>query len=227
MSLRLVVAEDNFLVRAGLVRLLETEPDIEVVGQCNDYDGLIEVAVAERPDVVLTDIRMPPTNNDEGIRASEHFRRSLPGTGVVLLSHYVEPAYVRVLLAQGADGRAYLLKERVAELDELLLAIREVAKGGSVIDPKVVEALVQARVAGGGEIRRLTPREREVLARMAEGKTNAAIADALVLSRKAVEKHINAIFFKLGLTGDEEQHPRVRAVLVYLAETRSGLSGRS
>lgn len=221
MSIRVIVADDNFLVRAGLCRLLEMEGDVDVIAQCSDLDELLSACDAHTPDVVLTDIRMPPTGTDEGIRAAQQLRATHPNVGVVLLSQYAEPAYIRVLLSQGTEGRAYLLKERVAELDELLLAIREVSKGGSVIDPKVVEALVQTRVKGGGDISRLTPREMEVLAGMAAGRTNAAIADALFLSRKAVEKHINSIFSKLGLTGDEESHPRVRATLLYLAEGRS------
>ena len=223
MSIRVVVADDNFLVRAGVCRLLDQEVDIDVVAQCVDYDDLIATAMRERPDVVLTDIRMPPTGTDEGIRAAQYLRQEVPTTGVVLLSQYAEPEYVRVLLGQGTEGRAYLLKERVAELDDLLLAIREVAKGGSVIDPKVVEAMLQTKVNSGGDIDRLTPREMDVLSGMAAGQTNAAIAESLVLSRKAVEKHINSIFSKLGLTGDEESHPRVRAVLMYLAEGRSQL----
>ena len=218
--MRIVVADDNFLIRAGICRLLETEAEMEVVDQCVDYDELIASALTYKPDVVLTDIRMPPTGTDEGIRAAQHFKKVLPNTGVVLLSQYVESAYVRELLGQGTDGRAYLLKERVADLDELFLAIREVAKGGSVIDPKVVEALVTARESAGGGISRLTPRERDVLGAIATGKANSAIAQSLFLSRKAVEKHINSIFSKLGLSWDDETHPRVRAVLFYLAEGR-------
>jgi DNA-binding NarL/FixJ family response regulator len=217
-TIRLVLADDNYLLRAGLERLLQSEPDITVVAEASDYDELLAAAAEHHPDVVLTDIRMPPTNSDEGIRAAEHVRREQPGVGVVLLSQYVQPAYVRALLSQGTDGRAYLLKERVADLHELLTAIHEVSRGGSVIDPKVVESLVRVRSNAGGELKRLTPRETEVLGAMAEGKTNAAIADSLVLSRKAVEKHINSIFSKLGLAGDEDAHPRVQAVLLYLAE---------
>jgi DNA-binding NarL/FixJ family response regulator len=220
MTIRLIVADDNYLMRAGLDGLLQTQPDFEVVARCADYDELIAAVDAERPSVVLTDIRMPPTHSDEGIRAARRLRSEQPGVGVVLLSQYVEPAYVRVLLAQGTEGRGYLLKERVADFDELSSAIREVNAGGSVIDPKVVEALVRVRVSAGSEVGRLTRRETHVLSAMAEGKSNAAIAESLFLSRKAVEKHINSIFSKLGLSGDQEAHPRVQAVLLYLAEGR-------
>ena len=167
---------------------------------------------AEAPDVVLTDIRMPPTHTDEGVRAAEHCRSHHPDMGVILLSQYVDPSWVRVLLAQGTERRGYLLKERVADLDDLVLAIREVSKGGSALDPKVVDTLLQRRTgARGGELTRLTPREREVLGAMAQGRTNASIAETLVLSTRAVEKHINSIFSKLGLSGDQQAHPRVRA----------------
>jgi DNA-binding NarL/FixJ family response regulator len=215
-TLRLVLAEDNFLVREGVRHMLATEPTVDVVASCADYDELMAVVEAELPDVVLTDIRMPPDHNDEGIRAAELIRHRHPAMGVVLLSQYVEPLYVRVLLAQGTEGRGYLLKERVAELEELVDAVHKVAGGGSVIDPKVVEALVRAR-SNTGDLAHLTPRESEVLATMAEGKTNAAIASALVLSQKAVERHINSIFAKLGLNVDQQSHPRVRAVLLYLS----------
>jgi DNA-binding NarL/FixJ family response regulator len=224
MSLRIVVGEDNFLVREGIRRLLTTEPDVEVVGAAGDLGELLDVVDATGPDVVLTDIRMPPEHKDEGLQAAEHCRRRHPDMGVVLLSQYVDPEYVRVLLAQGTDRRGYLLKERVSELDDLLLALREVAKGGSALDPKVVETLLVARSNDRpGELARLTPREREVLAAMAQGHTNAVIAKELFLSIRAVEKHINAIFSKLGLTGDQESHPRVRAVLLYLSEGTAGV----
>jgi DNA-binding NarL/FixJ family response regulator len=219
MSLRIVLGEDNFLVREGIRRLLSTEPDIEVVSVAGDLGELLDVIDTARPDVVLTDIRMPPEHKDEGIQAAEHCRDRHPDMGVILLSQYVDPAYVRVLLAQGTDRRGYLLKERVSQLDDLLLALRDVAKGGSALDPKVIETLLVARATDRpGELARLTPREREVLAAMAQGHTNAVIAKQLYLSIRAVEKHINSIFSKLGLTGDQESHPRVRAVLLYLSE---------
>ncbi|MEY9964137.1 DNA-binding NarL/FixJ family response regulator [Streptacidiphilus sp. MAP12-16] len=219
MTIRVVLAEDHYLLRAGIVQLLRTEPDLELVEVCSDLPELLAACDRHRPDAVLTDIRMPPSQNDEGIRAAEYCRRHLPATGVVLLSQYVEPAYVRLLLSQGGEGRGYLLKERVGEIDQLADALRSVATGGSAIDPKVVEALVRRRSGvGGGDLSVLTAREREVLAVMAQGRTNAGVASALVLSQKAVEKHINSIFSKLGLTGTQDGHPRVRAVLRYLAE---------
>jgi DNA-binding NarL/FixJ family response regulator len=219
MSLRIVLGEDNFLVREGIRRMLISEPDMEVAGAAGALPELLDVISSTRPDVVLTDIRMPPEHQDEGIRAAEYCQKHYPEMGVILLSQYVDPAYVRVLLAQGTDRRGYLLKERVAQLDDLVLAVREVAKGGSALDPKVVETLLVARSRDRpAELARLTPREREVLAGMAQGHTNAVIAKQLYLSIRAVEKHINSIFSKLDLTGDQESHPRVRAVLLYLSE---------
>ncbi len=223
MSLRIVLGEDNFLVREGIRRMLASEPDIEVPGAAGDLGELLDVIDTTQPDVVLTDIRMPPDHKDEGIRAAEHCRHQHPEIGVILLSQYVDPQYVRMLLAQGTDRRGYLLKERVSQLDDLLLAVREVAKGGSALDPKVVETLLVARAKDrAGDLASLTPREREVLAAMAQSHTNAVIAKQLYLSIRAVEKHINSIFSKLGLTGDQESHPRVRAVLLYLSEAPAG-----
>ncbi len=219
MTTRVVLAEDSFLVREGVRRMLESVPELEVASSVGDYDALVEAVEQLRPQVVLTDIRMPPRHTDEGLRAAELFRRLHPEMGVVLLSQYVEADYVRVLLSQGTEGRAYLLKERVGDLDELVSAIEKVAVGGSVIDPKVVEALIGVQERRGG-LSELTPRETEVVAAMAEGLTNAAVARRLVLSQKAVERHINSIFSKLGLSGDTELHPRVRAVLMYLAGER-------
>jgi DNA-binding NarL/FixJ family response regulator len=222
MTIRIVLAEDNFLLREGVRRMLESQPELEVVAACRDLDELLAAVDDREPDVVITDIRMPPDRNDEGIQAASYCRQKHPDMGVLLLSQYIEPAYVRVLLGQGTEGRGYLLKERVGELDDLLRAIEQVAAGGSAIDPKVVGALVQGRArAGAGELSRLTPREAEVLAAMAEGQTNAAIAASLFISQKAVEKHINSVFAKLGLSGDQQSHPRVRAVLMYLAEGKS------
>jgi DNA-binding NarL/FixJ family response regulator len=218
MGLRIVIAEDNYLVREGLARLLQTHDDLEIVGTCADYASLLETAEATEPDVVLTDIRMPPGHSDEGIRAANELRRRFPDLGVVVLSQYAEPAYALALLEHGSAGRAYLLKERVSDLDQIHRAIREVASGGSVIDPLVVEALVEARTnRKDTPLRFLTPREREVLAEMAQGRNNAGIAAALVLSERAVEKHINAVFSKLGLSEEPDVHRRVKAVLVYLA----------
>ncbi len=218
MPIRVVVAEDSYLVREGVVRLLATQPEIEVVGACGDLDALLEMVEAERPDVVLTDIRMPPTGTDEGVRAANTLRERHPDIGVVMLSQYAEPAYALALLEHGSAGRAYLLKERVSDLDQLLRAIREVAEGGSVIDPRVVEILVTARSRRqDSPLERLTPREGEVLAEMAQGRNNAGIAAALGLSERAVEKHINSLFSKLTLTEESDGHRRVKAVLVYLS----------
>jgi DNA-binding NarL/FixJ family response regulator len=218
MPIRLVLAEDNYLVREGIVRLLESQEDIEVSAVCEDYDSLLAACAAERPDVVLTDIRMPPTGTDEGIRAAAELRRSSPGTGVVVLSQYAEPTYALALLEEGSAGRAYLLKERVGDVDDLLRAVRSVAGGGSVVDPKVVESLVAARSRSpDSPLERLTPRELETLSEMAQGKNNAAIAESLVLSERAVLKHINSIFSKLGLSEEEAVHRRVKAVLMFLA----------
>ena len=218
MAIRIVLAEDNVLLREGVSRLLEGEQDLDLVAACGDYDELLEAIETHDPDVVLTDIRMPPTGTDEGIRAAAHLRKERPSTGVVVLSQYAEPAYALSLLEDGSEGRAYLLKERVSEVDQLLRAIHEVADGGSVIDPKVVEVLVAARArASRSPLARLTPRETEILGEMAQGKNNAAIAATLVLSERAVEKHINSIFSKLGLSEEIDVNRRVKAVLLYLA----------
>jgi DNA-binding NarL/FixJ family response regulator len=221
LPIKLVLADDSYLVREGVRRMLEHEQDIELLAVCEDYDSLLSAIASTQPDVVLTDIRMPPTGTDEGIRAAERLRQARPAAGVVLLSQYADPAYALTFLERGTEGRAYLLKERVSDLDQLLAAIREVARGGSVIDPKVVEALVAARSrAAQSPLDRLTPREREVLALLAEGKSNAAVAEGLVLSERAVEKHINSIFAKLDLPEARDAHRRVKAVLLFLAEQR-------
>jgi DNA-binding NarL/FixJ family response regulator len=219
MSLRVVLAEDHLLVREGIRRLLETQPDLEVAAVCEDLGSLLAAVETERPDVVITDIRMPPGDADEGIQAAEQLRRSQPDVGVVVLSQYANPTYALALLESGSAGRAYLLKERVQDVAQLVSAIRAVAEGGSVIDPKVVEALV-AENARGEESRlsQLTPRERDVLREMAEGKSNAAIGESLFLAERSVEKVIHSIFLKLGLTWEESVHKRVKAVILYLAE---------
>jgi DNA-binding NarL/FixJ family response regulator len=217
--IRVVLAEDSFLLRESVQRLLSTEPDLEVVAACEDYDSLMAAVETESPDVVLTDIRMPPTGTDEGVRAAAELRAQHPEIGVVVLSQYAEPAYALALLEEGSQGRAYLLKERVSDLDQLAGAIRQVADGGSVIDPAVVDALVAARARpADSPVDRLTPRERETLAEMAQGKNNAAIAASLVLSERAVEKHINSIFSKLDLSEEPDVHRRVKAVLLFLAQ---------
>ncbi len=219
MTIRLVLAEDNLLVREGVARLLESQSDIEIVAACEDLDSLLAAVDETKPDVVLTDIRMPPTHTDEGIRAAEQFRETAPDTGVVVLSQYDEAEYALSLLDNGSEGRAYLLKERLSDLEQLAGAIREVAQGGSVIDPKVVESLVGAKArAEKSLLSRLTPRETEILSEMAQGKTNAAISGALFLSEKAVEKHTNSIFSKLGLSHEPNVHRRVKAVLMFLTE---------
>jgi DNA-binding NarL/FixJ family response regulator len=219
MTIRVIVAEDNYLVREAVTRLLETEPDIEVAGVCEDYDGLIASVGELAPDVILTDIRMPPTGTDEGVRAAAALRDTHPTLGVVVLSQYVDPTYALELLDGGSERRAYLLKERVSDVDQLARAVREVAAGGSVIDPKVVEVLVEARARkADSPLDRLTPREHEVLAEMAQGRNNAAVAAALGLSERAVEKHINSVFSKLGLSEEPDVHRRVKAVLLYLSD---------
>jgi DNA-binding NarL/FixJ family response regulator len=220
MPIRLVLAEDNYLVREGVRRLLETRPDIEIAAVCGDLDSLLAAVDAERPDVVVTDIRMPPGDTDEGIQAAERLRATNPEIGVVVLSQYANPTYVLALLEGGTGRRAYLLKERVKDLGQLVNAIQAVAEGGSVIDPKVVEALVAENArAEESPLNQLTRRERDVLREMAEGKNNAAIADALVLTERSVEKVIHSIFLKLGLTWEAAVHKRVKAVILYLAES--------
>jgi len=219
--IRLVLAEDHYLTREGLRRLLETSPEVEIAATCDDLDSLLAAVERERPDVVVTDVRMPPTETDEGIQAAEQLRVSHPDVGVVVLSQYASPGYALALLEGGSAGRAYLLKERVDNLDQLVGAIRAVAEGGSVIDPKVVEALVAENARDeSSPLGELTPRERDVLREMAEGKNNAAIAEALSLTERSVEKVIHSIFLKLGLTWETAVHKRVKAVIVYLAESR-------
>ena len=226
MSLRVVVAEDSLLVREGIVRLLSGAPDIDVVASCGDYDQVIAAVEDQAPDVVVTDIRMPPTLTDEGIRLAGQLRGRHPNVGVVVLSQYTHPAYALALFADGADRRGYLLKERLRDRSVLVSAIRSVAGGGSALDAKVVEVLVSARSdAMRSPLADLTPREREVLAEIAQGKSNTAVAEALVLTRHAVEKHINSIFTKLGLGSAEDVSKRVKAALMFLAEmpdTREG-----
>ena len=222
MTLRTVVAEDNLLVREGLLRLLQTIDDVEVVGACTDYFELMETVQRDRPDVVITDIRMPPEGTDEGIRAARELRTILPELGVVVVSQYAEPHYALALLDDGSAGRAYLLKERISDPVQLANAIREVARGGSVIDPLIVETLVHARASRReSPLDRLTPREREVLEQMAQGRNNAGIAAELHLSERAVEKHINSLFSKIGVSEEREVHRRVKAVLLFLAEQGS------
>jgi DNA-binding NarL/FixJ family response regulator len=218
MTIRVVLADDSYIVREGVSELLRAAKDIEVVATCSDLESLEAAVEREHPDVVVTDIRMPPTNTDEGIRMAERLRRSSPSIGVVVLSQYSDPEYALALLEGGANGRAYLLKERITDVGQVANAIREVARDGSVIDPKVVETLIAARVRQArSPIAELTARETEVLAEVAQGKNNAAIASNLHLTDRAVEKHINSIFSKLGLSEEDSVHRRVRAALIYLA----------
>jgi DNA-binding NarL/FixJ family response regulator len=219
--IRLVLAEDQYLVREGLRSLLDSQEEIEIAAVCEDLDSLLAAVDAESPDVVVTDIRMPPGSTDEGIQAAARLRETHPSTGVVVLSQYATPTYVLALLEGGSEGRAYLLKERVRDLDQLVAAIRAVAQGGSVMDPKVVDALVaQNARSESSPLNDLTPRERDVLREMAEGRNNAAIAEALFLTERSVEKVIHSIFLKLGLTWETAVHKRVKAVILYLAESR-------
>jgi DNA-binding NarL/FixJ family response regulator len=221
-AIRVILGEDNYLVREGLRQVLAGAPELEVEAECDDADALLRAIEQRRPDVVLTDIRMPPTQTDEGIRLAAHLRTAHPQIGVVVLSQYADPGYVLELLDSGSEGRAYLLKERIHDRRQLVAAIEAVATGQSVIDPKIVEILVNAKRRGAtSPLAQLTPRELEVLAAIAEGKSNAAISDELVLTKRAVEKHINAIFLKLGLSHSqtaEQVSPRVKAALVFLAE---------
>src|SRR4030095_16382862 len=217
---RVVFAEDNYLVREGTAALLQTSGEVELIGTASALDELLTAVEELKPDVVLTDIRMPPTNTTEGIDAARGIRADHPDIGVVVLSQFAEEEYAYELLKDGAAGLGYLLKERVADLDELVRALNEVARGGSVLDPKVVEALVarKDRVAHS-PLAQLTEREREVLGEMAQGKNNAAIAKSLFLTERAIEKHINSLFQKLCLTHETEVHRRVMAVLAFLRDT--------
>jgi DNA-binding NarL/FixJ family response regulator len=219
-TIRVVLADDHYLVREGVRRLLEAEPEIEVAATCDDLPSLLETVDRERPDVVLTDIRMPPGGVDEGIQAAERLRTTHPEIGVLVLSQYGEPGYAVALLEGGTARRGYLLKERVDDLDQLVGAIRTVADGGSMIDPKVVEGLVAEKArAEESHLSQLTPRELDVLREMAEGKNNAAIASSLFLTERSVEKVIHSIFQKLWLSWEPSIHKRVKAVILYLAES--------
>jgi DNA-binding NarL/FixJ family response regulator len=219
MTVSVALADDNLLVREGIAQLLASQPDIEVVASCDDLDSLLEAIERRQPDVVVTDIRMPPTHSDEGIRLAALLRDRHPNIGVVVLSNYAEAGFAMGLLESGSEGRAYLLKERVHSRTQLASAIHSVAAGGSVMDPKIVEPLVAARSrAEHSPLSELTTREREVLAEIAQGKSNAAIAASLVLTKRAVEKHINSIFLKLNLSDIQDVSKRVKAALLFLAE---------
>jgi DNA-binding NarL/FixJ family response regulator len=222
-AIRVILGEDSYLVREGLRQVLAGASQLVLEADCGDADALLREIEQRRPDVVLTDIRMPPTNTNEGIRLAAQLRREHPDIGVVVLSQYADPGYVLQLLESGSEGRAYLLKERVHDRRQLVAAIEAVANGESVIDSKIVEVLVAARARGErSPLAELTPRELEVLAAIAEGKSNSAISETLVLTKRAVEKHINAIFLKLNLSHSEsaeDLNPRVKAALVFLAQS--------
>jgi DNA-binding NarL/FixJ family response regulator len=216
--IRVVIADDTYLVREALEQILAKFKGIEVARSCADRDSLLLAIEEERPNVVLTDIRMPPTGTDEGIQVARDLRVTHPEIGVVVLSQFTDPGYVLALLESGSAGRAYLLKERVNDPGQLASAIEAVAGGGSAVDAKVIEVLVQAHTNDAtSPLRDLTPREHEVLAELAQGKSNGAIAESLVLTKRAVEKHINAIFMKLDLAAPDDVSRRVKAALVYLA----------
>jgi DNA-binding NarL/FixJ family response regulator len=217
-TVRVALAEDNVLLREGISRLVAANADFELAGVAADLPQLLALVREQQPDVVVTDIRMPPTGTDEGIQAASWLRENFPKTGVVVLSQYVAPGYALALLEHGSAGRAYLLKERVGSVDELARAIRAVAGGGSVIDPQVVDELVRARSAQRESgLSLLTVRETQILAEMAQGKSNSAIAATLFVTERAVEKHTNSIFAKLGLSEEKDVNRRVKAVLVYLS----------
>jgi DNA-binding NarL/FixJ family response regulator len=222
MALRLVFADDNYLVREGTAALLARSPELDVVALAQDFEELLDAVEQHRPDVVLTDIRMPPTWTVEGIEAARRIRRENPRVGVVVLSQYAEDAYAVDLLKEGAGGLGYLLKERVSQVEQLVAALRTVAAGDSVIDTKVVEALVARRPTDSGPLAELAPRELDVLREMATGKSNQGIAQTLFLSERAVEKNINAVFTKLALGHEPDINRRVRAVLTFLDATASG-----
>lgn len=222
MTVRVVVAEDHYLVRQGLLAALALIPDLEVVATCTTFDELVSAIEEVDPDLVLTDIRMPPTQTDEGIRAAQLVRERRPDCGVIVLSQYAEVAYAVRVFRDGSKGRGYLLKERLGDVDELAAAICTVAEGGSVVDPSVVEALVGGHDRSATSVlERLTGREREVLAIMATGTSNVAIGERLFISPRSVEKHISSIFTKLDLEPSDETHRRVQAVLIHLGDSPS------
>lgn len=218
--MRPVVAEDSVLLREGLVRLLE-EAGFEVLGQAGDAPELLRKVSAHRPDVALVDVRMPPTNTDDGLRAAIEIRERSQDVGVLVLSEYVEETYAHELLAHSAEGVGYLLKHRVADLERFTEAVRRVGEGGSVLDPEVVTHLMRRGQGGDPVLAELTPREQETLALMAEGRSNAGIAEQLVVTERAVEKHVTSIFDKLQLDHGSGDHRRVLAVLRYMEAARN------
>lgn len=221
MTLTVLVADDHYLVREGLRRALEEEPDVEVVATVGTADELEAVAAQTRPDVVVTDIRMPPHNQMDGITAALRVRSTQPGIGIVVISQHSDPHYAMALLAEGTAGVAYLLKERVGDPDQLIAAVRTVASGGSAVDAEVIASMLQGNDStASGPLATLTAKERDVLQLMAEGRTNAGIAEALFISESSVEKHSRSIFAKLGLSEESRVHRRVAAVLAYLDGSR-------
>lgn len=216
---RVAAADDSIVIREGLSAMLAEEPGIELIGVCADGEQLERLALLEHPDVVITDIRMPPSGEHEGIRVAARLREADARIGVVILSQHVEPEYAVEAMSTGTTGRAYILKDRLADVAELTRVIHAVSEGGSAIDPLVVEALVQARTREArSPLEALTGRELEILAQIAEGKSNAAIAESLVLTKRAVEKHVNSIFAKLSLPDSGNVSRRVKAALLFLAE---------
>jgi DNA-binding NarL/FixJ family response regulator len=221
MALRVVLADDNYLVREGVAALLAEVDEIELVDSVADPQSLMKSVEQHQPDAVLTDIRMPPTHTTEGIDAAKRIRVEYPAIGVVVLSQYVEEDYALALLADGVAGLGYLLKERVSDIDELVRALNDVARGGSALDPKVVEGLMMRKAAeASSPLQGLTDKEREVLEQMATGRTNARIAQTLFMSERSVEKHISSVFLKLGLVDEGEVNRRVMAVLTFVEATR-------
>jgi DNA-binding NarL/FixJ family response regulator len=220
-QIRVAVAEDSYVIREFLTAMLNSASEVELVAVCTNGKELRTAIAASEPDVVLTDIRMPPSGAEEGVQIAASLRETHPNVGVVVLSQYAEPAYALSLLEHGTGGRAYLLKERIRNKEQLLDAIKAVARGGSVIDPIIVDVLIEARSrAAKSQISQLTARERELLAEIAAGKSNSAIAESLVLTKRAVEKHVNSIFSKLNLPETQDVSRRVKATLIYLSEER-------
>jgi DNA-binding NarL/FixJ family response regulator len=218
-TIRVVLADDSALIREGLASMLAGRGDVELVGAGRDGEELEELISTERPDVVVTDLRMPPSGGREGIRIASRLRSSDPHIGVVVLSQYVDPDFATELMWEGSSGRAYLLKDRLADAPELVRAIEAVSEGRSVVDPAVVDALIEVQQRKqSSPLAELTDREREVLSLIAEGQSNAAIAASLVLTKRAVEKHVNSIFAKLELTEAENVSRRVKATLMFLAD---------
>ena len=226
MAIRVVLAEDNYLLREGIAALLSAVPEVNLLASTDDLDSLLAAVGQFWPDVVITDIRMPPDHAVEGLNAAQKIRADYPGTGIILLTQFADPQYAYEFLRHGAAGAGYLLKERIGDITELERSLHQVAAGGSALDPQLVEALVVRKErAAGSPLGMLTPREREVLEQMAQGKNNATIAKALVLTERAVQKHINSVFSKLGLGDSTDVDRRVAAVLKLLDARSAGTEG--